>query len=381
MARIGLGEWLAVTRALGSGNLLRYGDGAHRTEDFERRFAHDFGVRHVLTVNSGTSALIAAMAACGLGPGDEVLVPAYTWIATPAAAVAVGAVPVLVDIDESLTIDPHDIERKITPYTRAIVPVHMANAPCDMAAILAIAKKRNLIVIEDACQAVGVRYKDNYCGAMGDAGAYSFNAHKNINIGEGGAFVTNDDRLFARARNYHDVGVYVRGHADRYNEPDFVGMNMRVTELDGAMLGVQLTKLGPMMAALRKRRVAFARELEISSRFKISPHHDPSNAVTLTVIFDDAEDAIAFSQHPRVTRLYDNSKHVYTNWHSILNKRTFHPDMNPWKWARREIVYGDDMCQRTLDILGRTCRIALGGRLPPQLAGLVARRLARWAER
>ena len=132
--------------------------------------------------------------------------PAYTWMATAAAPVMVGAVPVLVDIDESLTIDPADIERKITPYTRAIMPVHMLNLPCNMDAIMAIAKKRKLLVIEDACQAVGVRYKDRYCGAIGDAGAFSFNAYKNINIGEGGAVITNDDRIFARARKYHDLG-------------------------------------------------------------------------------------------------------------------------------------------------------------------------------
>lgn len=375
MARIGFGEWLAVTRVLAGGNLLRYGDEAHWTADFEQALASHLGAGHVLTVNSGTSALIAAMAACGLGPGDEVLVPAYTWIATPAAAVAVGAVPVLVDIDESLTIDPADIERKITPYTRAIVPVHMVNAPCDMDAIMAIAKKHNLIVIEDACQAVGVPYRGRYCGAIGDVGAFSFNAYKNVNVGEGGAVVTSSDRIFARARNYHDVGTFVRGHAETYNEAAFVGTNMRVTEIDGAMLGVQLKKLGPMMQNLRAWRRAFARELQASGRYRLSPHHDPDNAVTLTVIFDTAAEAISFAQHPRVTRLFDNSKHVYTNWGPILNKRTFHPAMNPWAWAKREIEYSDDMCARTLDILSRTCRVTLGGRLPSQLAGRVAKRM------
>src|SRR6185503_13656684 len=132
--------------------------------------------------------------------------------------VMVGAVPILVDIDESLTIDPADIERKITPHTKAIIPVHMINLTCAMDQIMAIAKKHNLQVIEDACQAVGVRYKDRYCGAVGDAGAFSFNSYKNMNIGEGGAFVTNDGALYARARNYHDLGAPIRGHEETFNQ-------------------------------------------------------------------------------------------------------------------------------------------------------------------
>jgi len=376
VAKIGLGEWVAATQVLAGGNLLRYGDGAHFTSDFEAHFAKSFGVKHVLAVTSGTGALIAALAACGVGPGDEVLVPAYTWIATAAAAVAVGAVPILVDIDESLTIDPTDIERKITPYTKAIIPVHMVNAPCDMDAIMAIAKAHNLIVVEDACQAVGVMYKDRRCGTIGDAGAYSFNAFKNMNVGEGGAVVTNSDRIFARARNYHDGGTYVRGHAETYNEPTFIGLNMRVTEIQGAMMGVQLKKLDPMLAAMKVRRDAFAEVIAAAGKHRISPHHSPDNAVTLTIIFDTPEQAIAYAERGRPYRLFDNSKHLYTNWAPILTKQVFHPGMDPWKWAHRKIEYTDDMCARTLDILSRTCRVTLGERLPPALARIKAKALA-----
>lgn len=375
MASPGLAEWLAVGRAIAAGSLLRYEGTGRFTARFEQRLAGMIGARHVLAVNSGTGALVAALAAAGIGPGDEVLVPAYTWIATAAAPLMVGAVPVLVDIDESLTIDPVDLARKITPHTRAVIPVHMVNVPADMDAIMAIAQRHRLVVIEDACQAVGVPYRDRFCGAIGDAGAFSFNGYKNINIGEGGAVVTSADRMFARARAYHDLGSAWRDHDDRFNEPGFVGVNLRVSEAQGAMLGAQLGRLGPMIRHLQAWRAAVAEVVGRSDAWRISPHHSPDNAVGLTVLFDRAADAEAFARRRGVLRLLDNSKHVYTNWEPILAKRMWHPGIDPWAWAHRPIDYSLDMCARTLDILARTCRITLAQRYPPQVARILARRI------
>ncbi|MBR9833859.1 MAG: aminotransferase class I/II-fold pyridoxal phosphate-dependent enzyme [Alphaproteobacteria bacterium] len=375
MAKLGFREWIAAGRAIADGELSRYNNKGRFTERFERALGDKVGARHVLSVTGGTAALTCALAAAGIGPGDEVLVPAYTWMATATAPVMVGAVPILVDIDETLTIDPADIERKITPYTKAIIPVHMVNVPCDMDAILAIARKHGLMVIEDACQAVGVRYKDRYCGAMGDLGAFSFNKYKNINIGEGGAVLTSDDTLFARARNYHDLGTSFRGHEETLNLAAFVGNNMRTTEIEGAMLGVQLKKLQPMLDRYQAQRQAVCEIL--GDRYRISPHNDPEHAVSLTVLFDTPEAAKAFAARGGAYVLKDNSKHVYTNWDAILNQRTFHPKMNPWAWAHRKIEYEVDDCARTLDILSRTCRIDLGSRLPLPLFKRRARK--RWA--
>lgn len=354
--------------------MSRYAHGAHFVDDFERRFADMLDVKHVVAVNSGTAALTCALAAAGVGPGDEVLVPAYTWMATAAAPVMVGAVPVLVDIDESLTMDPADMERKITPQTRAVMPVHMINLPCDMERICAIARQRGILVIEDACQAVGVRYKGGYCGAIGDIGAFSFNYLKNMNIGEGGAFATNDPRLFARGRNYHDLGAAIRGHESSYNEPAFVGANMRLTELEGAMLNVQLSKLRPMIARMESRRKMLAK-LFSERGFKLAPHHDPASAASLVVLFDTPEEAVRFAERPGVTRVFDNSKHIYTNWDAIISKRTFHPAMNPWAWARRDIDYGPEVCARSIEILSRACRVALGQKYPGPLMRVVAERI------
>jgi len=176
MPRVGAMELITLSRVIASGQLLRYRGGEHGfTTQFEKDLTKKLGVKHALTVNSGTSALVSALAAAGIGPGDEVLVPAYTWVATAIAPLAVGAVPILVDVNESLTIDPEDIKRKITPYTKAIIPVHMLNLVCDMDAITAIAKQHRLQVIEDACQAVGVTYKGRRVGTIGEVGAFSFN--------------------------------------------------------------------------------------------------------------------------------------------------------------------------------------------------------------
>jgi dTDP-4-amino-4,6-dideoxygalactose transaminase len=375
MAKMGFAEWLAAGRAIAEGNLIRYSEHAHFVDQFETRLARHFGVSHALTVNSGTGALVCALAAAGIGPGDEVLVPAYTWMSTPAAAVIVGAVPILVEINDTLTVDPVDLDKKISPFTKAIVPVHMVNRPCAMDEIMAIARKHRLIVIEDACQAVGVRYKDQFCGTFGDMGAFSFNIYKNINIGEGGAVLTNDAKLFGRALNFHDLGLFARKLSNMSVDAPFVGMNMKATEIEGAMLLVQLKKLSPMLSRLRCRFDAMESILTQSDAFRIAPHNDRPSAVSLCVTFPREEEAIAFARKRGVSRLLDNSKHVYTNWKAILYKQTFHPRLNPWEWAQRPINYSADMCPKTLDLLARTCRINLGEQYPLFVIRQLAKRL------
>jgi dTDP-4-amino-4,6-dideoxygalactose transaminase len=289
------------------------------------------------------------------------------------------AVPVLVDIDESLTIDVADIERKITPYTKAIIPVHMANLPANMDAIMAIAAKHNLIVIEDACQAVGVRYKGRYCGSIGDLGVFSFNGAKNMSVGEGGAVATNDRGFFFRALNYHDLGLWARSnYGIQSNQPTFIGNNLRTTEVQGAMLMVQLSRLAPMINGRKARRAALAEEIRKAGWPRISPHHDPDDAVALTVIFDTEKEAEEYAKRPGVKRLFDNSKHIYTNWEPILSRRTSHPKLNPWAWANRDITYSADTCARSLDILRRTCLVPLGERWP---TALVRQRAYRYTQK
>ena len=375
MPRPGFREWLAAGRAIRGGNLLRHEGPKQMTASFERNFAAHMGSEHALALTSGTVALHAAMTAIGVGPGDEVLVPAYTWIATAAAPVLAGAVPVLVEVDESLTMDPADIERKITPYTKAIMPVHMVNTPCDMDAIMEIARRHGLAVVEDACQAVGIAYKGRMCGSFGDVGVYSFNHYKNMTIGEGGAVVTNDSRLHSRMMNFHDLGIWSRDGYDARGEPPFIASHSRITEVQGAMLDIQLSRLAGSIVQLRKSRRAVEELLQAEGKLRISPHNDPASAATLSVIFDTEEEACEYGRRPGVHRLYDNSKHVYTNWTPILDRRTAHPRLNPWAWANREIAYDASTCPRTLDIMRRSCRVHLSARWPTPVMKNVARML------
>jgi dTDP-4-amino-4,6-dideoxygalactose transaminase len=357
----------SALRVLAGGELARYHTSeVSEVQRFEQELAQFMGVRHTLGVNSGTSALICALVGCGVGPGDEVLVPAYTWVATAAAPLAVGAVPVLTEIDWTLTIDPNDIKKKISPHTKAIIVVHMLNLVCDMDAILAIAKEHNLIVIEDACQAVGVTYRGRRCGSMGDAGAFSFNVLKNIQAGEGGAVLTNSDRTYTRALMYHDVGSYIREGRGDTNEPVFIGQNYRMTNLSAAVLRPQLKTLDKKLRLRRERRRYWLDKLSGSfgERIHVSPHNDPESAVALTVYFDDPDEARAFGSQRGIALLIDTDRHVYTNWQSIRSGVTTHPRMDPYSWAPRDVRIREDSCPTTLDILKRTCDIKFFPEIP-----------------
>lgn len=364
----------SAIRVLSSGEFARYhSSNFSEVERFEGEMQNFLNVQHVLGVNSGTSALICALTGCGIGPGDEVIVPAYTWVATAAAPLIVGAVPVLAEINQTLTIDPDDIRRKISPHTKAIIVVHMLNLVCDMDAILAIAKEHNLIVVEDACQAVGVTYRGRRCGTMGDAGAFSFNVLKNIQAGEGGAVLTNSMRTYTRAVMYHDVGSYIRAGRAHTNEATFVGQNYRMTNLTAAVLRPQLSRLDKKLKRRRDRRKYWLDKLAgpFGSRMKVSPHNDPESAVAITVYFDDPEEARVFGAQRGISRLIDTDRHIYTNWRSISSGATAHPKMDPYAWAKRDVRMRHDSCPETLKILERTCEI----RLFPEVPTLVYRQM------
>lgn len=360
MYEFGKEEIVAITKVVESGKFMRYrgGEGGF-TETFEKELCSKFDIKYALTVNSGTSALICALAAMGIGPGDEVIVPAYTWVASALAPLAVGAVPILVDIDESLTLDPHDIERKITPYTKAIIPVHMINLPCDMDAIMKIAKKHNLLVVEDACQAVGVSYKGKRLGTIGDAGAYSFNVFKNITCGEGGALLTNDEKTYVRSLIYHDAGSFTRNYASHVKEPFFPGVNYRVSEIQGAIMGEQFKRIDMIIAQLQKQRKIMAEIFAKTNQFTIVKHNSPTDAVGLSIRFESPEAALTFKEKHQIAPLSESGRHIYTNWEPLLEKRSFNPKMNPFNWTQRKIEYTKDMCTKTLEIISCSANIPL----------------------
>jgi len=248
---VGKEELEALARVIESKNLFRYygvGEGPDEVLSFEREFAEHMGSKHALCVNAGSSALICALIGAGVGEGDEVIVPAYTWNATPNAVLATRALPVLAEVDESLTLDPADVERRITPRTRAILPVHMRGAPAAMEELGAIAKEHDLVLIEDVCQAAGATYRGRRLGTFGDAGAFSLQFNKIITTGEGGVLITDREDLLDIALDVHDCANSVRRGVGL---PRFAGYNFRASELTGAMARVQLGRLDGLLERMR----------------------------------------------------------------------------------------------------------------------------------
>lgn len=243
-AMTGEDEIRAVTRVLKSGNLTSLS--SNIVEEFERAFAAYCGVKHGIAVNSGTAALHVALAALDIGPGDEVIVPPYTFIATASAVLQQNAVPVFADIDPAtLNLYPADVSRRITPRTRAIVPVHLFGLPADMAGINRVARKHGLPVVEDACQSHGAEYRDKKTGAFGALACFSFQESKNMATGEGGMVVTNSDKLAERCRIIRHIGMKAR------YQYVTLGYNYRLPAMSAAVGLAQLKKLDAFNAHRR----------------------------------------------------------------------------------------------------------------------------------
>jgi dTDP-4-amino-4,6-dideoxygalactose transaminase len=363
MYKVGQAEIEALTRVIESGALFRYGVG-HECETFEQRYAAYLGVKHFALAASGSNALAAAMAAVGIGPGDEVIIPAHTYMATATSVLTCGAIPLIVDIDESITIDPGAIETAIGPRTRAVVPVHMWGAACDMDAIMEIAARRGLIVIEDACQGVGGGYKGKKFGAVGHIGAFSFNYYKNMTCGEGGGVAVNDEALAERARCAIDpCHFYWQGRSDAVQP--FSGNGARASELMGAMLNVQLDRIDPMIGAMRaeKRAILAATAPLGNLGLKQIPMHSPDDDCATHVMYNlpSAEAARRFVELFPCVIVGKTGRHNYTEWDQILmGAGAAHPAMNPFAMAANDAcrkTYSKDMCARSLEILNRTVMV------------------------
>ncbi len=370
MYRIGEEEVEEVRKVLLSGHLFRVGEGVeghlHEVDRFEHEWAQLIGTEYALCMNGGgTAALICGLVGMGIGPGDEVIVPGYTWMATATSVLAVGAIPVIAEVDETLALDPEDVRRKITPNTRAIIPVHMVGRPANLQALLEIAREHGVMVLEDCCQADGGSYRGKRLGSWGDAGAFSFNYFKIISCGEGGALTTNDRTLYERALVFHDGGATFRPYAKDLSIPIFVGIQLRADEVMGAILRVQLRRLDGILSDLRRIRKRFEQELADLPGLRLAPNNDPEGdcGVVVAFQFDSEADARHFASEIGGWLPIDSGKHVYSNWEPLLAKRVMHhPDMNPFNHPRNQRLrtdYTPDMCPRTLDILKRTVFLSL----------------------
>jgi len=387
MLKIGEAEIQAVARVIRRGELFRYGSGrsldATECASFERELAQKMGSKHALVVTSGTAALICGLAGLGVGPGDEVIVPGYTFMATALAPLALGAVPVIAEIDESLTLDVKDAEAKISKRTRAIIPVHMMGLPANMGAVMRVARRHGVSVVEDACQADGGWYKGRRLGTIGDVGAYSFNFYKNITSGEGGALVTDDPVLHERALIFHDGGAAFRTHASQVGVPFFAGLNFRMSEILAAVLRVQLRRIDSLLRRTRCHRDRLADGLSKHPALRLIKHHDYDGgcATQLGLLFPAEEEARAFAARLREQGVgavipMDTDRHIYTNWQPVVERRgSYHPALDAFKRpenAGAQMNCTPDTCPRTLDILSRVVFLEIR---PEWTAGEVRRRM------
>jgi 8-amino-3,8-dideoxy-alpha-D-manno-octulosonate transaminase len=353
---LGEEEVEAAARVIRSHNVFRYygvGDGPHEVLDFEREFAAHMGSKHALCVNAGSSALICGLIGAGVGPGDEVIVPAYTWNATPNAVIATGAVPVLAEVDDSLTLDPEDVERRLTPRTKAILPVHMRGAPADMDALAALATEYGLVLIEDVCQAAGATYRGAHLGSFGDAGAFSLQFNKIITTGEGGVLITDRDDVYELAIDVHDCAGSVRRGAGL---PQFAGWNFRASELQGAIARVQLARLGGLLERMRAQQAQLAERVSSLPALSLRRPNDVEGdaGICLIAFAERAELAAEAVEALRAEgvealRIYDPEVvdlHVYPYWRPVLDAI-----------AREGRPQPD--CPRTLALLERSVHVDL----------------------
>jgi dTDP-4-amino-4,6-dideoxygalactose transaminase len=364
-------EEAAVLEVLRSKRLFRYygpTGGPSKVAELEAAYQAQRGVKHALAVTSGTSALICALHGLGVGPGDEVIVPAYTWIATAAAVLAVGAVPIVCEVDASLLMDPTDVEQKITPYTKVLIPVHMRGAPAEMDALLTVARRHNLRVVEDAAQANGASYHGQWCGTLGDVGCYSLQFNKILTSGEGGMVLTNDETVWQRAVMYHDViGGANRGYPF---ETELCGINFRMPELLAAVNLVQMRRLAGLLRDMRARkRLIKAGLADVVARKGLTfrtEHDEAGDTAICTVLFVDTPEtservATALrAENIGASVLYHPDRrdyHVYAHWLPILEQRPWSAGGNPWQWAQRPITYHKEECPRSLDLLGRAIHL------------------------
>jgi dTDP-4-amino-4,6-dideoxygalactose transaminase len=342
----------AVVRVLRSRSLFRYYgiDLQGEVDAFEREFAEFIRIKHALAVSSGSAALQTALSALGVGPGQEVIVPAYMWVAVIAAVVNLGAIPVLADINETFTLDSADVERRITPRTTGIIAVHMSGAPADAPALLQIARKRRLFLLEDCAQCAGGSIGGKKAGSFGDMGIFSFQMNKNMSSGEGGAVVTNNARLYQRAVAAHDNG-YARDESGRaiYDNLDLClwGRGCRLDEMRGAVLRVQLKKLPSIIAHMRQSKYRIRRSLEefpqVRPRRIVDPDGDTGAFLILTL--ENVDEAMRINQALRAEGIATSSQgvnnvvmtdwglHIYSNIVSLVNKTSIDGKGFPWSLA------------------------------------------------
>lgn len=372
---IGEEEKEQILEVLSRKVLFRYGfdqqrGGDYKVAAFERSFAQYCGVNHALAVSSGTAALRVALAALGVGPGDEVITQGFTFVATWEAILDTGAIPVFAEIDDTLCMDPRDLDNRISSRTKAIVTVHMCGAQARIPEILEKAGRHNLPVLEDTAQSCGGTLNGKALGSFGSMGTFSFDSVKTLTTGEGGMVITDDEGLYIRASEYHDHGHDHNPNVDRGHEKrNFIGANYRMMELQGALGLAQLGKLEKVTLPRQrenKRRIRETLEKIDQVTFRNIPDPKGDTATFLIFSLPTAEKAKAFNQVMAqegfgTVYWYENTWHYYDEWEHLLAGKSCLPSGYPFKdpSGQTRCEYQRAALPRTTEILSRTLTIPI----------------------
>ncbi|MEA9356698.1 DegT/DnrJ/EryC1/StrS family aminotransferase [Bacteriovorax sp. PP10] len=343
-------EIQAISNVLRKKKLFRYQGKDVETECslFEKEFSNYLGNGHSVLLSSGTNALVTALASLNIGPGDEVIVPAYTFFATLAAILEVGAKPIIVNVNTHLDLDLSEVKKSLTPATKAIIPVHMDGYPCDMDSIVRFCQEHNLFLIEDAAQAVGGKFKGQSLGTFGDAGCFSFNVDKVISCGEGGAIFIKNQELYQRSMMFHDTcNQFGPTMKETYTITPFVGRSMRVSEIQGAMIRVQLGRLDTIIQDLKERKNILEEELK-KYNVNLVPAYDSGECGTTTRFYLSSPNDV---------------KDTIIKLHQVGLKATspiLRPAHNVWQWLH--LIPADKRNSKinffpTIDLLSKTVNI------------------------
>lgn len=333
-----------VNDVLQTGILMRYGfdglrKGIWKSKELEEAICKTFGSKYAQLTSSGTSALSTALSALGIGYGDEIITPTFTFVASFESILSVGAVPVFVDVDDTLTLNPDAVRKAITPKTKAVMPVHMCGGMADLDALVAICKEHNLILLEDACQSIGATYKGKALGTIGDAGTFSFDFVKIMTCAEGGAVMTNREDLYIKLDGYTDHGHDHKGTDRGADLHPFIGYNYRISELHAAVGLAQIKRLPEFLSIQKKNHAQLKNILsqipEVTFRRIPDPAGDsctflswflPTEEITKAVVSEMKSQNIL----PGNFYWYDNNWHYIRKWDHLKNAVTLnalHPDL------------------------------------------------------
>lgn len=392
----------AAVRVLSAKSPFRYFgiDLQHEVATLEREFAAFIGVKHALAVGSGMGALSVALSAMRVGPGQQVVIPAYMWVSVAAAVVNQGAIPVLADIDDTFCLDPASVERRITPHTTVILMTHMSGAPGNVEAVREIADRRGLLLLEDCAQCCGGRIGGRSVGTFGHMGVFSFQMNKNMTAGEGGCVVANDDALYRRAVACHDLGYPKdeNGQSDFSDAEEFLwGKGTRMDELRAAILRVQLRKLPAITAAMRaskyRIRAALARFPRVRLRTVPDPAGDTGCFLITTYPSPEAarrvngrmraDGIVTWPQGCSNVVMTDWGMHLYYNIPSLVNKTSVAPGF-PWGLAENQGLvpdYGKGACPAADSLFERSILLAIPSCLTREDEADITRAFAEALER